>query len=242
MLYSRTIFLSFLASSGLFLSSGLLFSQNQQFALSAYSNFINSNEQEQNWHPQGIEVKKSNGDYGFFSPAILLYNENGDYQEFEISRISINTKEVEVFSLDSLNRFSRLVGGTSLQQINVTFRYSYSFLINLLDKESKLKLYIGAGASPYYIRESIQPKTSNLFPVSSSIWGIRFSAIPTITYSITDHWFLNLNIPIIVANAYFSSTKTENPVIPISNRKSSDSDIKLFPNELHIRFGLGLRI
>lgn len=242
MLYSRINLLSFLASTTFLLSSGFLFSQNQNLAFSAYTNFNFSNEQDRSWHTQGIEVKKSNVAFGYFSPAVLSYRENGDYQEFEISRIGFNTKEAEVYSLDSLNRFSRLVGGTSLQEINVALRYTYSFLIDLFDEDSKVNIYIGSAASPYYIRESVQPKTSELFPVSSSTGGIRFSAIPGINYSITDHWFLNLNMPITVANASFSSTKTNNPIVPISNRKSSDSDIKLFPNELHIRFGLGLRI
>ncbi|NEN24688.1 hypothetical protein G3O08_14365 [Cryomorpha ignava] len=224
------------------LSSVSLFSQDQNFAFAAYSNFAISNEQVQNWHPQGIEVKKSNGAYGYFSPAVLLFRENGDFQEFEISRIGFNTKEAEVYSLDSLNQFSHLVGGTSVDEIKAAVRYTYSFLIDLFEEESKLKVYLGAGASPYYLRASMRPQTSDIFPVSSSTGGIRFSAIPTLAYSISDHWFLNLNIPFTVANAFVSSTKTENPAVPISDRKSSRSDIKLFPNELHIRFGLGLRL
>lgn len=242
MLYLRMKFLSFLVTSILLLSSESLFSQHQPLTFSAYSNFTFSKEQEQNFHSQGIELKKNNGAFGYFSPAVLLYRENGDYHEFEISRIGLNTKEAEVYSLDSLKRFSTLVGGSSLQKINVAVRYTYSFLIDLFDETAKFKVYLGAGASPYYIRESIQPKTSVLFPVSSFSGGIRFSAIPAITYSISEHWFLYLNFPVTVANAYLSTTKTENPQVTIPDRKSSKSDIKLFPNELHIRFGFGLRI
>lgn len=234
--------ISFLLPVLFLLSSSLLFSQDQHFGFSAYSNFSVLNDQNQNWHPQGIEVTKSNYAMGYFSPAAYLYKPNGDYHEFEIAKFRFNTRSAEVYALDSLNRFSRLVGGTSVSEINVALRYSYSFLISLFKADSKFQVYLGAGASPYYKREWLTPKTSDLFPVSSDAFGAQLAAIPTITYSITDHWFLNLNVPITLADIYSRSTKTENPAVSISNRKSTTFDIDLLPNELLIRFGLGLKI
>ena len=242
MLYQKIRLSGFVVFAAFLMSSVHLIAQEQKVGLMAYSNFSISNESVHHWHPQGIVVRKINNSLGYFSPAVILYKENSDFHEFEIARLSFNSSDATLYGLDTLSSYLPLLSDTRVDNVHIAIRYSYSFLINLGTPESKFKVHLGVGASPYFQREWLTPQTSDIFPLKSHSVGVRISAAPTLTYGITDHWFLNLNIPFTIGNAFARRSKTENPALPLSNRTIKRSDIKLFPDEYLIRLGLGLRI
>lgn len=67
--------------------------------LKAYSNFAYSNESKNEMFFKEILVKsyESRYDLGYFTPAFTFYNENGNFQELETSRIKFASESYDLY-------------------------------------------------------------------------------------------------------------------------------------------------
>ena len=220
---------------------GNLRAQEKSYAFTANSNFPLSGDNTNDWQLNGYSVSDNTSSSGYISPAVEFYKKD-HFQAFEISRIGVNTTDAIIYGLDSLNRYTLNKGGVSISTVNVAVRYTYAFLIGNPEDASRLKFYLGAAAGPYFERQNLQPLTSDIFPASSTTGGVKISAIPALRYSFADHWFLNVDVPLTLADFQMSATQSNNPAIPVSDRKTTTSDFDLFPFQALLRFGVGLRV
>lgn len=218
-------------------------SVSKTHSLIAYSNFAYSNESKNEIFFKENLVKsfESRYDLGYFSPAFTFYNENGNFQELEISRIKFGSEAYDLYENQSIGNYTsrQILSKTT----NISFRYEYAYKIKVGDEASKLNLYIGLSGNPYFLRENFASNVStDVSPKSQSQLGVAIGAVPRITYNITSNWFLDLNLPISVVDFAFIRSATSNPTRPIEFREINSSELVLFPRNLLLRFGVGLKI
>lgn len=212
-------------------------------SLKAYSNFAYSNESKNEMFFKENLVKsyESRYDLGYFTPAFTFYNENGNFYELEISRMKFGSEAYNLYeNPNSINHTSRNILSRTT---NISFRYEFAYRVHIGDEGSKLNLYIGMSGIPYFLREKFASTIStDVFPKSQSQIGVAIGAVPRITYNLTSNWFLDLNIPISVVDFAFIRSVTMNPTVSMENRELNTTELVLFPSNLLLRFGVGLKI
>lgn len=220
-------------------------STSKTHSLKAYANFAYSNESknEMLFKENMVRSFESRYDLGYFSPAFTLYNEKGSFHELEISRIKFGSESYYLNEKpDPMDNPYFIPSKILSKTTNISFRYEFAYKIKAFDEASRFNLYIGMSGNPYYLKEKFAYGRSDFSPESQSQIGLAIGAVPRITYNITPNWFLDLNIPVSVVDFAFIRFKTDNPTRSLEYRKLNTTELALFPNNLLLRFGVGLRI
>lgn len=143
-----------------------------------------------------VKSFESQYDLGYFSPAFTFYNGSGSFHEFEIARI---TSTSEIYFIEKRSPSSQLPknGNFAVTQLTqkIALRYEFAYKLKLGSENSRIGALIGISGTPYYHKDKITPKASDLFAESQSQLGLVFSAVPRITYNLTDNWFFDFYIP-----------------------------------------------
>jgi len=109
-------------------------------------------------------------------------------------------------------------------------------------KKNKLHFAVGLGGSPFFIRDYKSSMTRNSLPILVMEAGIVFYVIPRINYHINEKFFLDLNIPINLAQTAFQKVRVENPSMPIAEQTNNRFNFNLFSNVLAARIGVGMKL
>lgn len=141
---------------------------------------------------------------------------------------------------DSLN-IQTWVSGERVTETAIALRYEYILVLNK-KKECRLVPSIGFGASIYYRSYKAQPIVTTFFPMSEKITGLRTFITPRLNYFIGSRLFLDLNVPLCFTEAVFVSDQEENPSVPQQEREVSTFGMKMFPNILAVRLGVGIKL
>ena len=182
--------------------------------------------------------------YGFsFSPAFVFYNKKGNSSEIEISRLNYTNNYIKEYTqLDSTGAIMHVISGHTKKEFDFHFRYEYQLRLFKKKDWKRINLSIGFSATPFVEWNKTEPTLSTEFVSSKTIIGVYLSVIPRIEYTINEKWYLDLNIPIAVANAYYTSIKDEDPSIPSEESNVNSFNFYNAPRDLTIRFGLGFRL
>lgn len=190
------------------------------------------------------KLEHTKGFDGFrFSPAIVFYNKKGNSSEIEISRLkySNNYKE-EYISLDSTGAKLTTVSGYTQKEFEFYFRYEYQLRLFKKKNWKTIKPSLGFSATPFVAWNKTEPVLSTEFASSKTIIGVYLSVIPRIEYAINEKWYLDLNFPIAIATAHFTSMKNEDPSLSSEESNINNFDFYNAPWDFAIRFGLGFRL
>ncbi len=186
--------------------------------------------------------KNKNYQLGYFSPAYTIELTNGNFHEFEISRFLINQEQNQtIISNDSLGR-SEVIAGVKSTKIFVAFRYEYNFSLGKKTEETKFHPYVGISINPFFENAIIMPTVSSQFPKKQVQVGALLAIVPRINYDIKGNWYMDLNVPINIFEANVDFSNDQNPILSESERKTTEFNIELFPNNIMVRIGIGLRI
>jgi hypothetical protein len=80
------------------------------------------------------------------------------------------------------------------------------------------------------------------FKSSDKFFGAKFFVTPRITYYCGKKIFIDLNVPLCVFNACFESYSTEDPTVPLEERKTNSTDLgAVFPGFFSVRLGIGIK-
>jgi len=158
-----------------------------------------------------------------FSPSISWGKEYGNFQEIGIQDVQI-----------VLNDYRK--------SIQSKFNYSYNVRIGRgLNPDKKLRFYAGLGGqfglgfhkNPSYSSYSFNSKESNQ--------SFRLMFTPRMTVKLSKNVLLDVNIPYgIYSTSRFSYT-SDNPSIPVENKKRVNSQSTTFPNQLTVRVGVSIK-
>lgn len=180
---------------------------------------------------------------GYFTPSIGFNLPNGNYHEFGISRLLINKTDNVSYSIDdSAGQSNLLVSGDITTDLLIDLRYEYNFMLLKKKSESKLRPFLGFSVDPYFSRKRFNPKISTSFPMNENKLGATFSVIPRLVYNINERLFLDLNIPLPIADINLTSIRLDKPDLSINERTTSTIILGAFPAKFLIRFGIGIKI
>ncbi len=178
-----------------------------------------------------------------FSPSIVFYNKKGNSSEIEISRLNFsNDYNKEYNELDSTGAILNTISESKQKHFDLYLRYEYKWRLFKKKDLGKFKTILGFSGTPFVSWNKYEPMLSSENPYSTTTVGIYLSVIPRIEYSINKKLYLDLNVPISVVTANFTSTNNEDPTLPVEQRTQSTFDFYNGPLSYAIRFGVGLRI
>lgn len=212
--------------------------------IKGYYNFAYSNEPKNEFFFKDNLVKsyESQYDLGYLTPAFTIYNEKGNFHEFEISRIKFTSGRYTFFNEDSAGTIGNANFSAAENSLHLGLRYEYAIRLNLGSESSKLSAYLGFAGSPYFKSVNIKPEVSESFSESQSQLGLVLSLVPHITYSLSPKWYLDLNLPLSVVDVAYINFKTNDPVYQLEQREVSTSELSTFPSDFLVRFGIGFKI
>lgn len=167
-----------------------------------------------------------------FHPTIAL-NWSGKRQ-------NIHELELTHFNFDIQNEYDQWHIGSNQSKstvVNIAIRYEtiFSFLKN---KNTLIKPQLGVAFSPFIDYFNSIPYTSANYPVRDVRFGLKHYAIPRCLIQLSKKWSVDLNVPILIAQAQFLSKVINNPTIPVSDQKYSLFDFDMLQREYSVRVGV----
>ncbi|MFT5821640.1 MAG: hypothetical protein ACI8ZM_002894 [Crocinitomix sp.] len=178
---------------------------------------------------------------GYFSPAFSWATPKGNRHEIELSRLQFNQVD-EVTYLDYDDGISfQVISGERNTNVFIALRYEFDYQI-IKNKDSKLKPSLGFAVRPYYSHASLRPKVSSIFSSSELNVAAMFSIVPRLNYDLNKKMFIDLSIPLSLAELGVRSTTWDNPAIPVNQRTVSTFVVEVAPSEYLIRLGIGIRL
>lgn len=230
----------------LFLSSLFLFifslstaqDQNRTVALKLYANLDLWNSLYE-LREGGTTIKRAAKNFLYLSPAVTIWGNNKNFQEIELSKVSIAENTYQL--IEQNNFRSELREGEITRSLEFAFRYEYSFLLTSAEN-SKLNTYFGLSASPFFQKIDVKPNITNAFPTHYTSFGLDFSLVPRINYYIAERVFIDLSVPVNIGRLGYYTIREDNLAIPLPQQRSGRFDTSLFRGNSIIRLGAGIKI
>lgn len=172
---------------------------------------------------------------GHLSPSLSLQKPNGNFHEFELSSLSWKRDKNEV-RFQQLNAYAG-----KCSEIHIGFRYEYNILLSRNTGYTGLSPYLGIAANPYYLHNQFDPIVSTAFPEYNDRIGIGLAIVPRLIYNFGTRWFMDVNIPLNIAEIGYNREKVANPTLPLDQRTTATIDILGVPAKYQVRIGGGIR-
>lgn len=234
-------FLIFLLLSG----TGFSFGQNKnlerKYALKLYN--MSSHEQQEEPFASGIFTgTTTDKDVRLLHPTIAfrIKNNRNNMHEIELTNLdlgSVSSESVLQYTPGAVVPFS----GGKTKQTYIALRYEY--ILNFMkNRDSRWMPALGLAAMPYYKRSSYSPVLQTEFPIAETRTGVKAFVIPRLNYALTSRLFLDLNIPLCVADMNIQHNSKKNPNLPVAEQKNNTGNFEGVPGFYSIRLGLGLNI
>jgi hypothetical protein len=196
-------------------------------------------EQEPKWNKQ-IRLNyyfskdlQNNLSTGMISPSVVIRDKDGDTHEIELTRLYFSDK----YNDNSQYPFHPLI----LHRIrDFTLRYQYN--LYFLEKDRKLKPYIGSAYIFSYYRRNSIPQVIGFYSSKEQIISFNIAMVPGVTYRITRKLFLDLMCPLSFVNHISLYQKSSNPGSNTSGQwKGTDKTEYYFLKPLDIRMSMGIK-
>lgn len=192
--------------------------EQRKISLKLYSQIM----AEKQGNRQGISLK--------FNPAVSLATKNGHFHELELIRFRYNRQQENLFPGATITNFNSQLG----------LRYSFNYCIN---KEGKLKAFIGVGLNSYRINDKKVYQNKNLkdetaySAIINNTKGVSLNITPRLIWNISDKWFLDINIPVNTFE-YDKATYTGGYD---GGMQTNEVKSTTFPNQYTVNVGLGFK-
>tara|TARA_R110000868_G_scaffold272252_1_gene531514 strand:- start:13 stop:702 length:690 start_codon:yes stop_codon:yes gene_type:complete len=187
-------------------------------------------------------AEAKNHQLGYFSPAFAIELENGNFHEFELSRLLINFNRNESIVIDDSLGRKIVVPGARNTRVLLAVRYEYNIALSNSTEEMKFQPYLGLSINPFFENSIKTPHIISQFATSKNEFGALFAIVPRIKYNLKGNWYLDLNVPINISQASVTINTDEDPILTASQRKSTTFDFEIVPRNIMVRFAIGLRI
>lgn len=132
------------------------------------------------------------------SPAIQWSNLSGGTHEIGITQFGWD--KLDDKSTSTKSGVSIPTGGAEANEYKLGLRYEYIRNFNIFRKESPFDFFLSMGAIPTFYAQRTKPVTSNSFSSHYASFDVNILLTPRLTYSFSEKWFLDLNIPVSGAN------------------------------------------
>jgi len=208
------------------------------YQIKMYYNFVHSSFEYEPTAENLLRVYESEEtDFGYITPALTI-TKNRMKHEIELSALRVKRDE-DFEGIDAGGSIIPVEGSLDWQ-IDVGLRYE--FMLNFLRDELRHGLFVGTSVAPYFNYWNTVPKTSASFPANTKVFGTRLHLIPRYTYDISKKWFVDVNFPIEVVDAFVHRNYWGNPILSSNERVRTDIQANFFDNVFRFRIGIGLKL
>ena len=128
--------------------------------------------------------------------------------------------------------------GTSFDSKGSSFSLRYELSKTLTKNDKRLAFSPGIGLNPYYVEIEYIPKDETTYYVSTTFYGFTVNITPRVTYMISKHFIIDLNVPFKIYDLRVEKYKVENPAIPIRQQENTDVHNIFFETAYTIRLGV----
>lgn len=177
------------------------------------------------------------------NPTIAYHwsNGNANFHEIELNYFKLEKESTTTEFVDFNTNKAIAVGRSELIHTSISAQYEY---IRHLYKSSEKKWVpaVGFGFNPYYKRYHHSPDQTSEFATTQSFYGAKVYFTPRLNYFFSDKLFLDLNIPITLANFHLEREKIDNPTVEKHGRTSISYGYETFPKIFTARVGLGFKL
>ena len=135
-----------------------------------------------------------------------------------------------------------MVAGEKNTRVFFALSYEYNIVLRKTTEKTKLTPYLGLSINPFFENSITMPSISSQFPERNTYFGALFAIVPRINYTLKGNWYLDLNVPIQLFETHVAVNTRENPILPISQRKTTLVSFEALPRNVMVRIGVGLRI
>jgi hypothetical protein len=189
------------------------------------------------------QIQNSSTSLQILHPTIAFQwkSKKNNFHEIELTGFVLEKNNTKTEIINDTTNNGQTINGDDLTMTFISARYEYIVNFNK-SKDSKLVPSIGFGINPYYRQNNYSPLTSNSFPTSEIIGGVRTFITPRLTYFLTSKLFVDLNIPLCFFDTYILTNKENKPSIPVSRRTISSFNFDSFPAALSARIGIGIKL
>lgn len=179
-----------------------------------------------------------------FHPTIAYRWEQrkGRFHELELIDFRFSAREKTVRPVaPSAGVSASAMAGEQITQAALSVRYEYQTYIRHRENRP-WQISLGLGINPYYFLHLLQPLVTTHFPERVHTAGMRLHAVPRFTWHFAERLFLDVNLPVCVAELRFQHRYDETPTLPIDERSSLLSEFNTFPALFSGRIGLGFKL
>jgi hypothetical protein len=169
-------------------------------------------------------------------PAIAWENDRHHFQELGFGQFRFQVRNDYREATNSSLPIPEPIQGNRLTEWDVFFHYSYN--LNLIKEPRKVKCFIGFGAQPGFHYEKVVPKTSANFPETSFQLRVNGLVIPRAQFQLGQRIWLDVHIPVHIAQAGLERRRQENPQLPNNRQVSAIQFFDLAPQFYEFRTGL----
>ncbi len=173
--------------------------------------------------------------------AVQWRTKKNNFHEIELTDLEWNKEDLSTYAGNDSIKTNVLVYEENIVRTSIGARYEYILMFNK-KKEKRFVPSVGFAASAYYKSMRTVPGLSSAFGRSEQNMGLKMFVTPRITYFIKQKLFLDLNIPICVAQGAFTKERNEDPSMSGAQREVATLDAYTFPKMFSVRIGIGIKI
>ncbi|MFT6137788.1 MAG: hypothetical protein ACJAUJ_000874 [Salibacteraceae bacterium] len=129
-----------------------------------------------------------------------------------------------------------MVAGEKNTRIFFALRPEYNIVLRKATEKIKLTPYLGLSINPFFKNSITMPSVGSQFPERNTDFGALFTIIPRINYTLKGNWYLDLNVPIQLFETHVAVNTREQPILPISQRKTTLVSFEALSSNVMVRF------
>jgi hypothetical protein len=176
-----------------------------------------------------------------FALAYQWKAKKNNFHEIELTNLQLVNLGSETTNQNDTVNNNPIVGGGSRTHIALGMRYEYIYHL-FTATEKKFVPSIGFGVGPYFDYAMSRYKVSNSFSNSQMQMGIRAFITPRFTYFFTPKFFLDVNVPLCLFDAYYESNTENNPATSAQEQRTNTLNYNQFPAFFSGRIGIGIKL
>jgi hypothetical protein len=175
-----------------------------------------------------------------FPLAAGFYDKNGrNFHEFALSRLQYSKLYIPENTLSDSVPY--VINDSEIKSAVVGLRYEFNLKLGKRN-DRKSKFYLGFPVECYYVHRAVTPYRRDQFPSRTNGFGFTLGVTPRYQYWITQHFYLDIAIPVTAYDGLVFQTKRANVNIPQNDRTASAYYSYLGTPFANFRIGLGMKI
>lgn len=187
-------------------------------------------------------ILSSSSDLQIFHPTFAFQwkTKNNNFQEVELTYLVLGKQSTTTELKDDPTNGQQIMSGNKLVTSHISVQYEYIKMFNKL-KDKKLVPSVGFGFNPYYKQINSTPQIATSYPKSEKYLGAKVFITPRLNYYINSKFFVDVNIPFCIANAYLLTKNSGDPTLTKEERTMKSFNFQQFPFILSARVGVGFK-